>query len=311
MKNVLWLLVGLLAACTAPSPRTGPQGCDIRKDAEIPITFERGLIGAPAMIEGNPVTLLIDTGSEASLVTPAAMAALHLQTDRRRRTTIQGTGGAITTQNAALQSFGIGGMEMLDQSTAVGPLPGVRNVRLAASGLVGADWLRDFDVELDLPHRRVALYRVQGCSGAYVPWQGPTTPVPVQIYRRGLVLLPVKLDGQSVTALLDSGANRSILSETAATRVGVGGSTPASDRPGTAIGIDGAMQATRGHRFGVLRVGGAEYRGPLIGVGPLQLPMADMLLGTDWLRVNRVWISYAARRVTIQPVRPVGDTRAE
>ncbi|MDA8253800.1 MAG: aspartyl protease family protein [Rhodospirillales bacterium] len=40
------------------------------------------------MIEGKPVTLLIDTGAEISLVTPLAMTALHLQADRHRRTTI-------------------------------------------------------------------------------------------------------------------------------------------------------------------------------------------------------------------------------
>lgn len=73
---------------SAPPPPAPPLACAIQKAAEIPVAFERGFISVPAMIEGKPVTLLIDTGAEISLVTPLAMTALHLQADRHRRTTI-------------------------------------------------------------------------------------------------------------------------------------------------------------------------------------------------------------------------------
>lgn len=306
MMPLRWLPVLLLAGCAVPPPPAGPQACDIHKAAEIPIGFERGFVSAPAVIEDRPVTLLIDTGAETSLVTPVAMAVLHLQTDERRRSIIQGTGGAITTQNALLQSIGIGGMEMLDQSVAVGPLPAAQSAVVKAFGLLGADWLSDFDVEFDLPHRRMALYRAEGCSGDYVPWPGQKTSVFAQVYRRGLVILSAELDGQPVTALLDSGASGSALSEAAAARIDLGASALALDPSGTSIGIDGATLTTRRHRFGRLRIGTISYGGPLISISPLHLAMADMLLGADWLRDNRVWISYATHRVTIQSDRPGG-----
>jgi predicted aspartyl protease len=300
------LTVSLLAAGMAASPQIAARACDIRKAAEIPVSFERGFVSAPATIEDKPVTLLIDTGAESSMVTPTAMAVLRLQADRHQRTTIEGTGGAITTQNALLQSFGIGGMDMLDQSAAVGPLPAAQSAVVSASGLLGADWLRDFDVELDLPHQRIALYRVEGCDGDYVPWPGPKTSVVAQVYRRGLVILSAQLDGQPVTALLDSGANQSTLSEAAAARIGVGAAALALDRSGTSTGVDGAALTTHRHRFGQLRIGAASYPGPRIGISALHLAMADMLLGVDWLRGTRVWIGYAARRITLQPVPPGG-----
>ena len=266
------------------------------------MTFVQGFVSVPATIEDKPVTLLLDTGAESSMVTPVAMALLRLQADAHRHTTIQGTGGAITTQNARLQSFGIGGMDMTDQSAAVGPLPSAQAAAANASGLLGADWLSGFDVELDLPHRRVALYRVEGCDGDYVPWQGPKESVVAQVYRRGLVLLSADLDGQPITAVLDSGANRSVLTETAAARIGAGASVLAQDPAATSNGVDGTTVTTHLHRFGRLRIGHASTGNPAIIVGPLHLAMADMLLGADWLRGNRVWISYATRRVTIQPV---------
>lgn len=304
MKALRWLCVSLLAGCTA-APPPGPQACDVSKAAEIPITFERGFVSAPAMIEQQPVRLLIDTGSEVSLVTPSAMAVLHLDPDMHKRTTIQATGGAITTQNALLPSLSVGGMEMLDQTAAVGPLPARQSEVVNASGLLGADWLSDFDVELDLPHRRIALYRVTGCSGDYVPWQGQKTSVFAQVYRHGLVILPAELDGHPIAAMLDSGASHSILTEAAATRIGIGPSALALDSSGTSIGIDGARLTTHRHRFGRLQIGDASYANPLISVSTLHHPVADMLLGADWLRRNRVWISYATRRVAIQPSPPV------
>jgi predicted aspartyl protease len=304
MPHLRWLAALLLAGCTAASPTPTPQACTVRKAAEIPLGVERGFITAPVTLDGKPAALVIDTGAETSLVTPIAQTLLRLQPDPGRRTMVQGTGGTLTTQNVRLQSFGIGGMEVLDQSVAVGPLPAAQGAAMNASGLLGADWFRDFDVELDLPHRRMALYQVEGCRGDYVPWPGPKVSVVAEIYRRGLVILPAELDGQPITALLDSGANRSVVSTAAAERIGVGAAALARDRAGTAFGVDGASLTTHDHRFGELRVGAARYASPTLNVSPLRVTVADMLLGLDWLRGNRVWIAYAARRVTIQPSPP-------
>ena len=291
----------LLTGCTGGIEGLGPQACILTKAADIPVTAERGFISAPATIDDKPVTMLIDSGAESSMVTPSAMQSLQLSQDLHRQTTIRGTGGVIHSQNALLQSIGIGGMEELDQSAAVGALPVSQGPAMHASGLLGADWLSDFDVEFDLPHHRIALYRVHGCSGDYVPWRGPKSTTNAQVWGRGLVLLSVSVDGHPVTALLDSGANRSTLGESAAEAAGIDAAAMAADRTGQNIGVDGAVRVSHQHRFALLKVGGAAYADPLIAIGPLHLAMADMLLGADWLRGNRVWVSYATRKVIFQP----------
>ncbi len=273
------------------------------KAAEIPVTIDRGFITVAASINNKPVTMIVDTGAEGLLVTPSAMASLALSADRHRRTTIQGTGGSIATQNAALQSFGIGTMEMLDQSASVGPLP-AEGPALHASGLIGTDWLSDFDVEFDLPHHRMALYRVHGCADGYIPWSGPSTSVRVQLYGRGLPLVPVKLDGQPLTALLDSGAVRSSIGRTAAEHMGLTQAKLAADPRARSSGVDGAQLESYLHRFGELQVAEAHETNPALLVSNLHVRIADMLLGADWLQHNRVWIAYGARKVTIQPAQP-------
>jgi predicted aspartyl protease len=295
MTRVHWLALLLLAGCAATAS-PAPQACDVHKAAEIPLTLERGFITVPAKIEDKPVFMLIDTGSEGSVVTPAASSALGLQPDRHHHTTIHGTGGAITAENALLRSFEIGGMEMLGESMAVSSLPSTH-----AAGLLGADWLADFDVELDVAHQRMALYRVEGCPDDHVPWPGRKATLPARLTGRGLVLITAELDGHPVTALLDSGALHTLLADGPAARIGLDAAALAGDPTGHARGIDGIERTVRRHRFARFRLGPELYTNPVLLVGPLRSTTADMLLGLDWLRGNQVWISYSARRIAFQP----------
>jgi predicted aspartyl protease len=293
-----FLLLALLAGCAAPA---GPGDCEIHKAAEIPLGSERGFITAPARLDGKPVTLLIDTGAEGTMVTPTAVTTLSLHADRHRTSIIHGTTGTITSRNVLLDSVEIGGMETPDRSVAVGALSSRPGATITAAGLLGADWLRDFEVELDLPHRRMAFYRATGCTKVVPPWPGRTSEVAVQLYGAGIVILPVELNGKTVTALLDSGANISVMKAAAAERIGIGAAELAADRPSHANGVGGSPIETRRHRFEHSRIGEANYTNAVVAIGAVNFPIADMLLGADWLSHTKVWISYAKRRIFIQP----------
>jgi predicted aspartyl protease len=297
-------LASLIGGCARSSGPADAQACVVGKAAEIPISTAFGFVSAPATINDRPATLLVDTGSERSLVTPAAMGSYHLREDPHRTTTIQGIGGGFTAHDAVLKSFGIGGLELLDQRASVGALPTARGISVQADGLLGADWLRDFDVEIDLPHKVMSLYRVTGCSGDYLPWAGAKTSVIAQVYRQGLILLPVEIDGHPVTAVLDRGANGSLITEAAAERFGLEASALTRDGSGRSSGVDGAVTPTHRHQFAQMKIGGAVYATPTLSVGAVRLPVGDMLLGADWMRRNRVWVSYATRHVFFQPAAP-------
>ena len=292
----------LLSGCATDTEATLPAAvCSVQKTAEIPLSVEHGHITAAALIDNKPVTMLVDTGAERTVVTPDAVAALRLQRDPHAMTNVVGTGGTTSSRNARLQSFGIGGMEMLDQSYAVTALPTTSLVDYNASGALGADWLRAYDVDLDLPHRRMALYTVQDCTGDVAPWQGERTKLPVYQYGAGLLLVPFTLDGVRLTAILDSGADHSVVSEAAAARTGLDPATLARDPHGSGTGVDGSTRVVHLHSFASLAVGTDRVTAPRLMVDPLHLPAgASMLLGLDWLATHRVWIDYAASTIAIQ-----------
>jgi hypothetical protein len=54
------------------------------------------------------------------------------------------------------------------------------------------------------------------------------------------------------------------------------------------------------HRFTTLRVGPLVTRDPQLWVAPVHLvPIVDLLLGADWLRSQRVWLSFATKQVFV------------
>jgi Aspartyl protease len=121
---------------------------------------------------------------------------------------------------------------------------------------------------------------------------------------RNALLLPVSLDGQHLVAELDTGTSLSIVTSDAALKTGLRPEALAAD---PAVKLRGANPGTSTqplHRFREIGIGEDTFPDPLLLVGGVQGGPWDMLLGTDYLRGKRVWLSYATGRIFISP--PVG-----
>ena len=62
-------------------------------------------------------------------------------------------------------------------------------------------------------------------------------------------------------------------------------------------GIAGSTIMVRLHRFGSMRIGNDQIDGPEIGVGDSQLISPEMIIGRDYVRSRRIWISYRTGQV--------------
>ena len=70
----------------------------------------------------------------------------------------------------------------------------------------------------------------------------------------------------------------------------------------TAHGAAPQEVRVRLHRFNELRVGPAVVNGPLMPVVPMSFDMGDALIGGDFLRGRRVWLSFSTMRVLVTPL---------
>jgi predicted aspartyl protease len=289
----MWRLLPLLllAACAETA---GP--CRLQPIADLPATTDGNRLMVAGQVDGAAVNLLIDTGAERTVLSTATVAALQLPRSQRSATRLTGIGGAVSNADV-FAVLGIGHADFRDR-LAVANIPDF-------DGIVGGDMLSRYDLELNVPDRRVRLWRAPGCHAADLPWAGPRATVPVHVTGDRL-RVAVTIDGHKLDALLDSGAARSLLQADAAQRLGVTGAALAADPAGRARGLDGALLGVRTHRFTSLAIGGEQIANPQIGVAAFQLDAADMLLGIDYLRSHRVWVSYRSGELFIQTAGAAG-----
>ncbi len=270
----------------------GPAlSCQVERRADVLASLTDGFVEVPVTVDGKPARFLLDTGAEDMLVTPGAAARLALTLDPTHMTRLLGTGGEGRAANVWLAGLRVGDASLARRSVPVVPLP----PPLAADGLLGAPLLSDYDVDLDLVNGHVELFRVEGCAAEAPLLPPPFTMVPLTLNADGVPSIPVVVNGVRLIALLDTGSRATVLTPAAAARV----RALRLHEGGTARGVDGEVVAVHAARVASLAVGWDVQRNLQVAVAPLQIGRADMLLGVDWLRQRRIWVSYATRRVLV------------
>lgn len=301
LKSALPVLAAfLLSAATAHA------ACVLAEKATVPLQDNLGTVTLPLEVNGNAATFILDTGAERSLVTEDAVRRLDLARDEWVGTTMRGVGGIESRPNADPRSLTLGGIPLVrrtlnhDTSLTVGVLPRTEIGNLVIDGVVGRDFLSPFDLDIDVPGRRLTLYRVNGCAGRFLPWQGGYAGVPVTLPMENALVVPVTLDATPMRALLDTGASASLVAAPGLFRLGLPPATLAGDPTDQVSGIGPRSVTMFRHTFHSLRVGGQTIETPVIWVGPVHLtPIVDMLLGADWLAGRRIWISYSTRQLFV------------
>ncbi len=297
-----------LALAFAPQARAG---CAVTPLATLPVRTLAHFLTLAAVIDGRPVSLVMDTGADSELVTPDAAERLQLPLDPDQFTDIVGTGGAAgMSPHVLIRRLALGSLAVERLSAPVGALPAVPRMVPEVAGLLGADLLSRFDLDLDLPERRLTLYAVAEtpqagppCAEAVLPpWTGDFDTLALQ--RSGdRLIASARIDGHPVSALIDTGARSIIVSAAAARRLGVGPDRLAADAGGITGGVDLRDVTFHWHRFASLELGGETIRNPVLTVSPLS-EQTDMLLGEPYFATRRVWLSYATGRMFVQhPVR--------
>ena len=278
--------------------------CVVQRAAMVPLSGRAGVITVPLEVNGSEATFILDTGAQRSVVTREAVGRLRLVRDQWVGTVMSGVGGVQSSPNADPASISLGGVKLVrrtlthDNSLTVGVLPGARAGDAVIDGLLGRDFLSVFDLDVDLPGRRLLLYRVSGCSGRFLPWTGDYAAIPATMPTDTAIVVPVSLDGRPLRALLDTGASVSLLGAPGMFKLGLTAAALASDPADTVSGLGPRSVAMYRHLFRALAVGGDVTVSPRIWAAPVRLtPIVDMLLGADWLAGRHVWISFASRQV--------------
>ena len=276
-----------------------PAACRIERQAELPLIGDRGVLLVAAEINGSPVAMIVDTGAQWTTITPDTVKRLELPPDRWNGGLHRGIGSFSNNVNAIAKSFKIGGMAFENRSLSVAPLAVSGKTSPPFAGLLGADFLYRFDLDIDLPHHTLTLYRNGGCRAGVPPWGGTTMATPLVKSATNRLNLAVSVDGHPFRAILDTGSSISLITRPNALRAGMTAEMLERDPvlPGHGLGTEAVMM--RAHVFDEVQIGPERLKRLTMVVGGTLLGGGDMLLGLDYLETHRVWVSYALRQLFV------------
>jgi hypothetical protein len=256
-------LLALLAACAAPdeaAPRQPQPECVFGEQGVLPLQGASDVIVA-AQLDGQALALELNTGLGLTSVQPEVAQRLNLPEDPRAQSSYRGPGGTpITRQNLLVRSLRLGGQDWPGRSIAVRAFYGQGGGRPPFDGVIGANLLRDAELDIDLPRRRLALHRARDCRAGTPPWPGATA-VMLETASFGVPYVSARVNGQPVRARIHTGNNVSTMSERLAARLAL--DTPTGHR-NTAYGSSPTARAGREYRLAELAVGSEVLRDQIV-----------------------------------------------
>jgi hypothetical protein len=317
-------MIAVAAAALLSTPAWADDDCKLplQSYGTVPLTMLSGQRSAfvPVEIAGVPKLMLLDTGASITMMKTAVVNELKLTPQGMEGATYDLTGGRSTVYVTAPMT--LGGMSA-DKFVFVVGTPYLDQVGgRRAAGLLGANFLKNFDVSIDFAAQTFALLNQNHCDGKVVYWpERPIAVVPFEL-KGDAIIVKVELDGHTFRAQLDTGAYNSTLERSRAE--GNFDLKPGSEDTPAIGDMDGKGMTVWKHRFQTLSLDGIAISNPEIEIipdkistkvnawstgsmldrqynGPVEVPM---LLGMNVLRQLHVYIAYKERKLYITPVGP-------
>jgi predicted aspartyl protease len=289
---------GVPQAQPAQYAADGAGGCGAVRLGETTVATLRNVPVITLFANGAAVTLLLDTGAETTILTPAAAQRIGAQRPRIEfQRQMRGIGGSLQTGEVELRSFTLGAVAVPWRRVRIAPINTGSVFFGPLDGVLGADTLSSFDVDLDLPGHRMAVYTKQTCPDAAPSWGQPYARLGTGRSFGGHLFFPVQLDGHRIDAFIDTGSQVSVLSTKAASALGLTGAVLARDQAVMVHGAAAEQLSAHVHRFSRLEIGPAVVRNPELVVTDIRLNDADIVLGIDFLGSQRIWMSYGSQQI--------------
>ena len=242
--------------------------------------------------------MVVDTGATFGVLTEIAARKLALEVEGSGRPMGVVYGGKLVRRQAQVDSFQLGSAPRM--AYRFGIAPNSSSLASEADGLIGAKILSSYDVSIDFREGSMVLFAKDHC---YAGDAGSHT-APMLHSDDGHILIPIELDGASLNGVIDSGAERSLISLKAVRSLLRDRLRQQDLKPGRFETINGVVMAVYDYPFGVLHIAGLEIPNPQIEVVDQQrgAPASGLILGMNVLRQLKLGLAYGKSTVYLAPI---------
>ncbi len=198
-----------------------------------------------------------------TLIFRSAAARLGLATRPIVRAWVSGVGGDSNAESADVGEFKIGGVTRKNWTMLVA---GEQDPGDGIAAVLGEDFFQSVDVEFDLAHDTVRLFRPGTCTGAALAYwtSDGVNEVEIEAVNPTRIVVPVRVNGLPIVALFDTGAATSIVNKAIAARVGLRPESLGVAAAGKVAGAGKEMIDVWIGPFESFEIGGAVIKTPAI-----------------------------------------------
>ena len=293
------LRLGCLGIGVLLASQAWAEGCQLKDYGTLPVEMVGGRATTMVKINGSDTRFALDTGAFFNTMSRANALALGLKLRPAPfGYRISGVGGTADVEFAQVEEFGILGATLKHIGFIVGGTD-------TGYGLLGANLLDLADLEIDLAHGKMTLFKAEHCNKlalAYWSKDGSYNVadiVPAENPNDRRTFLSVTINGKKVRAVLDSGAYATLLSRRAAERVGIDLNTPEARAGSSSFGIGARSVKTWTASIDSFSVGTETIQHSQMQVmdGNIGGGETDMLLGVDFLLAHHMFIANSQKKV--------------
>lgn len=281
IKPVILVLALFLCPC-------GALAVDASQCSRSTVKFNSlpdGRIRVPVTVEGRKLTFLLDTGGVSSTIKWEYARKIGLPV-RQSEIGLEGVGGTALNFYVTAENFLVGDVRVKNRPIFIES----RNLPYT-EGTLSSDILQDYDVEIDVAAGSLSLISPNYCA------EPATAVIAMNVAKNGHVRFPVKIDGTTIIATLDTGSATSFISMKGAASLGI-----YPNSPGLTLTRDTGQYQVYAYPIHALDFHGVLVKNPRIAIvsdGFIPDTTGDLVLGMEVLRQVQFTIAYGERRLFV------------
>ncbi len=273
-----FILAGALAlACLQPALAQDCKPLQMLGSADLDVVNGAAAI-VHVTINGKPAKMMLGTAGGTTRFTPEGAAALELTPIANSRVILINSKSKSSESYVVIDDLSVGGAHIAHSQFMISP--GNQASGSDTVGVMGADLLSHFDVELDFAAGKMNLFAQDHCPGKVIYWKhAAVSVVPLSEFqptandsRTGYqgylkrfeqMWVPVTLDGKAIPAQISTGGVSNMFSDTALAAFGIDANSPGSEPAANALPSDSFH-----HKFSALVFDGVTVTNPRFMVYP-------------------------------------------